>query len=139
MQDWQEKMQALEKEGLSVRVEKDGKTVFQSTEPMLKPLLTCLQQHRQELAGSTVIDKIVGRAAAYLCIVGEVSTVITPLASTSAQTALADAGITLHASHITPQIKNREKTGPCPMEQMASGYTNADEFYAALLQRIRPA
>jgi hypothetical protein len=139
MQDWQEKINTLEKEGLSVRVEKDGKTIFQSKEPMLKPLLVCLQQHRPELAGATVIDKIVGRAAAYLCVVGQVSTVITPLASESAQTVLTGAGITLQASHITPQIKNRERTGPCPMEEMASGYSNAEDFYAALLQRVRPA
>lgn len=138
MQDWQEKIKALAQDGLSVRVEKDGKTIFQSTEPMLKPLLICLQQHRQELQGATVIDKIVGRAAAYLCMVGQVSRVITPLASESARTVLVAAGITLQAERITPQIKNREKTGPCPMEQMASGYASAEEFYAALQQRLRP-
>ena len=139
MQDWQEKIKALERDGLSVRVEKDGETIFQSTEPMLKPLLSCLQQRRQQMDGATVIDKIVGRAAAYLCVVGKVAAVITPLASESAQAVLSAHGITLQAGRITTQIQNRDKSGPCPMEQMAGGYKDAEAFYAALLQRIEAA
>jgi hypothetical protein len=133
MENKRQKLADLEKSGLSIRVEKEGRIVFASADPMLKPLLSCLSEHAVEMNGAIVIDKIVGRAAAYLCIVGRVAEVITPLASEPACTALQQAGIPLYAEKVIPQIMNRTNTGPCPMELKASGFTNANEFYQALI------
>ncbi len=136
MESKRQKLQDLENSGLSIRIEKEGHILFESADPMLKPLLSCLQEHSAEMKGAIVIDKIVGRAAAYLCIAGQVAEVITPLASEPARLALAQAGILLYAEKIIPQIMNRSQSGPCPMEQMAAEYANANAFYLALSQRI---
>jgi hypothetical protein len=132
MENWQEKIDDLVASGLSIRVEKEGRILFESAEPMLKPLLRCLQQWRLEMAGATVIDKIVGRAAAYLCVLGKVEQVLTPLASQAAKEVLQQAGITLQAQRLIPQIMNRENSGPCPMEQMANQYPSPEAFFQAL-------
>jgi hypothetical protein len=137
MENWQNKIADLINSGLSIRVEKDGRTVFESAEPMLKPLLLCLHQFKKEMAGATVIDKIVGRAAAYLCVLGNVKEVCTPLASSSGQEVLQQAGILLHAQRIVPQIMNRDNSGPCPMEQLAGHYASAELFYHALQAKSR--
>ncbi len=136
MKEWQEKIDALHQAGLTLQVEKAGRVIFVSSEPMLKPLLLCLQQRRSEMAGATVIDKIVGRAAAYLCVKGKVAEVITPLASHGAQEVLQQAGIPLQARRVVAQIMNRDNTGPCPMEQLAGEARSAEEFYQALSARI---
>jgi len=137
MDTWQEKIAQLLQAGLSIRVEKEDRIIFESTEPMLKPLLVCLQQHTAEMVAATVIDKIVGRAAAYLCVLANVQQVFTPLASLAAQEVLDQAGIPLQAQRLIPQIMNRDNSGPCPMEQMANGFSSAEAFYQALREKIK--
>lgn len=104
---------------------------------MLKPLLQCLQQYGDKMVGATVIDKIVGLAAAYLCIIGGVARVVTPLASLSAQKILQQHDIQLQAWRITPLIMNRENTGPCPMEQLASTFDTPEAFFQKITESIK--
>jgi len=129
------RLTSLLSEGLSIRVEKAGRIIFQSSEPMLQPLVLCLLNHGEEMEGSTVIDKIVGLAAAWLCIAGKVKAVITPLASQRAQEALVAHGIELTAAHIVPQIMNRDRTGPCPMEQLALSFSDPRAFFLEMKNR----
>ncbi len=136
MTHWQEKVQQLEKSGLSIQIEHDGQIIFQSAEPMLKPLFLCLNEKREEMRGATVMDKIVGLAAAYLCVLGQIGEVFTPLASESAKGFLEDNHIPLQANRIIPQIMNRNSTGPCPMEQLAIAAGSPQQFYLELEKRI---
>ncbi len=129
---WQQKVADLENRQLSIVIEKDGKIVFESVEPMLKPLYICLKEKADEMNGSVVIDKIVGRAAAFLCALGNVSAVYTPVASESARDVLVKAGIELQARKIIPHIMNRDNTDYCPMEKLANGYTDASDFHTKL-------
>jgi hypothetical protein len=132
MENWQEKVENLKQQKLSIIIEKNGEIIFQSVEPMLKPLFRCLTENSQEMEGAVVIDKIVGRAAAFLCILGKVAAVYTPLAGQTAVSLLEKSGITVKAVKIIPQIMNRDNTGPCPMEKMASGYESPLDFYKKL-------
>lgn len=134
--DWIHKLERLEREGWSVQVEKGNAIVYQSRDPMLKPLYICLTTHSQELAQATVIDKIVGRAAAFLCILGKVSRVITLLASRSAEEVLRTNGIELQALRIVPQIMARNLAGPCPMEILAEASGTPEVFLAELQRRM---
>ena len=136
MTHWQEKIRQLEQSGLSIQIEQDGQIIFQSAEPMLKPLFLCLNEQREQMRGATVIDKIVGLAAAYLCVLGQVGEVFAPLASESAKRFLAENHITLQASLIIPQIMNRDNSGPCPMEQLAIASGSPQQFYQELEKRI---
>lgn len=136
MENDQEKIKQLIKNGLSLRIEKDDRIIYQSSEAMLKPLLFCLQQYREEMAGATVIDKIVGLAAAYLCIIAKVKRVLTPLASVPAHQALQQYGIELVSLRLVAQIMNRDNSAPCPMEQLALSCSSPEEFISALNQRI---
>ena len=95
---------------------------------MLKPLFVCLLEKREEMQGATVIDKIVGRAAALLMTLGKVKEVYTPLASETAKEVLDAAGIALHAEKLIPYIVNRDNTGMCPMEKLSVN-KEPEEFY----------
>jgi hypothetical protein len=136
MSDLKHKIEQLEKSGLSIQIEKEGYIIFQSAEPMLKPLYLCLNEKREQMNGATVIDKIVGQAAAYLCYLGQVREIFTPLASQSAEQFLAEKKILLRAARIIPQIMNRNNDGPCPMERLAISCGSPESFYQELQKRI---
>lgn len=123
-------------EELSVRVKKKDLIIFESKDPMLKPLYDCLNEKREQLVGATVIDKIVGQAAAFLCVLGQVNAVYTPVASESAKKTLEAQNIRLKAERIIPQIMNRDNSGPCPMEKLASSCKTPQEFYDVLKSRM---
>ena len=132
MSEKQAKLAYLKKKKLSIHIERDGVTIFESYDPMLKPLFVCLLEKRDELKGATVVDKIVGRAAAMLSQLGEVKEVITPLASETAANVLQTAGIELFAEKMIPYIVNRDNTGMCPMEKMANESESAEAFFEKL-------
>lgn len=135
MENWQEKIRQLELNNLSVQVEKNKEIIFQSSAPMLRPLFDCLNEKKIEMHGATVIDKIVGLAAAYLCVLGNVSKVVTPVASESAKKMLAQHKIDLFASKVISEIRNHENTDQCPMEKLALSCRSPQEFYEKLAEK----
>ncbi|MBN1465722.1 DUF1893 domain-containing protein [candidate division KSB1 bacterium] len=135
--DWRNKTRYLQEKNLSLYIEKDGEIIFQSYDAMLKPLLTCLIDRGEELAGATVVDKIVGRAAALLMTLAQVSLVLTPVASEAARQVLDSAGVQLYAEKMIPFISNRDHTGMCPMEKMANECATAEEFFVKLRDKFK--
>ena len=136
MENWKKKLKILEQEELSIIIEKNGEIVFQSYDPMLKPLFTCLKEKKFLLKDSIVYDKIVGRAAAYLCIIGRVKKIYTPLASESAIKVLKENNIKLRALKTIPLIMNKDNTDTCPMEKLATSCNSPEEFYNILEEKM---
>jgi hypothetical protein len=137
LNDNRQQLAYLEKNQLSIHIEKDGVTIYESRDPMLKPLFFCLVQKREDLKGATVVDKIVGRAAALLAVLGEVEQVITPLASETAKETLAAAGVLLYTEKIIPYIINSDRTGLCPMEKLAGECRTPQELFDRLTAIIK--
>jgi len=136
MQIWQQKIERLLKDNVSLRIEKENSRLFESAEPMLRALFRCVKDHPAMMKNATVIDKVTGLAAAYLCIVGEAKEIYTPLASERALQQLAQHNIVIKAGQTVPQILNRDKSAPCPMEQMAYSCSSAADFFDKLARRI---
>lgn len=134
---WKSKIKELEKQNLSIRVEKDNKVFYESDQPRLKPLFACFKKFPTEMQSATVIDKVIGKAAAFICIMGKVQNVYTPLASQTAVAELKKNGINIQALRTIPQIMNTDKTDQCPMEKMADNAGSPDLFLAELEQRIK--
>ncbi|MDZ7373102.1 MAG: DUF1893 domain-containing protein [candidate division KSB1 bacterium] len=125
-------LRRLEEGGFSILIERQGEVLFTSREPMLRPLLAALEALGEQLRGATVVDRIVGKAAAFLCVYAGVAEVYTPLASQPAVGLLASHGIPLEARRVVPFIRNREGNGLCPMEQLALQYETPEDFLRAL-------
>ena len=134
---WKNKIKELEKQNLSIRAEKDNKVFYESDQPRLKPLFACFKKFPTEMQSATVIDKVIGKAAAYICIMAEVKNVYTPLASKTAVEVLKTNGINIQALRTIPQIMNMDKTDQCPMEKMANDAGSPELFLAELEQRIK--
>lgn len=81
----------------------------------------------QILNGSTLADKVVGKGAAALMILGGIKAVYADVISIPALNLLNDAHIQVKYANVVPNIINRAGTGVCPVEQLCKDcHTAAD-------------
>ena len=85
----------------------------------IKPLLVFLDSGK--LDGAIVADKVIGRAAAAICIVGGVEEVYAKVMSEGAKELLEKHNVKVSYKEITKEIINRQKNGICPMEAKVQG------------------
>lgn len=79
------------------------------------------------LKGASVADKVVGKGAAALMVLGGVSRLHAGLISESALTLLRTSRIRVSYDKKVPQIQNRTKTGICPVEALCRNAATAGE------------
>lgn len=70
------------------------------------------------LKGAYIADKVVGKAAAALMILGGIQELYTDVISLSALKILHDANIKVDFDKVVPYIQNWDKTDWCPMERI---------------------
>ena len=90
-------------------------------------LLQIIDKNSNELSGATVVDKVVGKAAAALMIVGGVSELHALLITQGALSLLATSDIHVSYDTLTDHIINRNHTGWCPMEMACRDCVTAEE------------
>lgn len=81
-------------------------------------------QEREFLQGATVVDKIVGKAAATLMIAGGVKKLHTNIISQLALDILQGKEMEVSYNQIIPHVINRDKSGWCPMETLCKDEQN---------------
>ncbi|MCD8185833.1 MAG: DUF1893 domain-containing protein [Rikenellaceae bacterium] len=85
--------------------------------PGVADLYELLNNEPDFLRGASVADKVVGKGAAALMVLGQIREVYTDVISRPALELLAGARIgILHKKEVVPAIRNRIDTGPCPLE-----------------------
>ena len=92
------------------------KEVFKSTERGVAPLLACLKS-KQSFDGFFAMDKVVGRAVAFLYVLLGVKKVHAVVMSEGAEKVFLQFHVAYTYEQKTPMIRNRSNTGFCPMEQ----------------------
>lgn len=75
----------------------------------------------EDLRGLCCADKIIGRAAAMLLLLGGASAVHGDVMSEGAKALLEEHGVAVSFGVLTAQIINRKGDGPCPMERAVAG------------------
>ncbi|MDE7378974.1 MAG: DUF1893 domain-containing protein [Paraprevotella sp.] len=93
----------------------------------VKDLFRLLKERPEELAGAFVADKVVGKGAAALMILGGVRDVYAGIISRSALGLLEGAGVKVEMEHCVPHIINRSGTGICPVEMLCRDCVTAEE------------
>lgn len=81
-------------------------------------LFFLLDNEPEFLDGSFVADKVVGKGAAALMILGRVKHVYTDVISTPALDLFKTYGVEVSFSEVTDRIVNRTKDGLCPVESL---------------------
>jgi hypothetical protein len=98
---------------------KEKKVVFSSTEKGIKPLFKAVMENKEVLKDSSIADRVTGKAAAMICVFAEVKIVHTKILSENAVEAFLKSPILYECEESTPYIKNRDKTGMCPIEKLS--------------------
>ncbi len=113
-----------------------GEKLYTSEERGVKPLLAWLNSG-EDLAGASVADKVVGKAAAFLYVLLQVKEVYAPIVSERALSVLRNGGIEVEADLVVPAIRNRRGDGYCPMETAVWDIEEASEAKAAIEAKIK--
>lgn len=88
------------------------------------------------LDGAEVADRIVGRAAAAVFVLGGVVRVRADVMSRGAAAFLAAHDIPASAGETVDVIVNRMGTGACPMETAVAGLDDPQEMVAAVMRKL---
>ncbi|MGL5014750.1 MAG: DUF1893 domain-containing protein [Bacteroidales bacterium] len=81
------------------------------------------------LKGARIADKVVGKAAASLMILGGVTHLHTEVISEMALELLQSNGVVVSYSKVVPYIINREGNDWCPLEKASFEINSADEIF----------
>ena len=91
----------------------------------ISDLYDLLTEHPGWLRGASVADKVVGKGAAALLILGGVRELFAGVVSTSVLGLLKDSGIPVRFSQEVAHIVNRKGDGVCPVETLCKECTTA--------------
>ena len=133
------KMRSLIDSGKAAVVAKGGVIVLELEGRGVSPILERLDADPCAFEGAVVMDRIVGRAAAAIYIMGKVREVVAPVMSEGALKLLSDHGVKASADRIVPYIVNRRKTGMCPMDEATFSLENPEEIVLRLRQIVEKA
>ena len=121
--------------GMSVVVARGGVIIATEEGRGIDPLLKLFDAGK--LAGSVVMDKVIGRAAAAICAEGGAAKVYASLAGKGAAELLEGRGIPFAAEKTVETILNHEQNGSCPMEKAVSGLDEPKKMIEAIRKAKR--
>ena len=101
--------------------------VFIYTRRGVADLYELYQNDPEKLLNANIADKVVGKAAATLMVLGKIKNVYADVISTPALDILRQFGVTVDYAIEVPFIKNREKSGICPLETLCSNCKSIKE------------
>lgn len=105
------------------------KEVFTSSDRGVKPLLHLLENEKDFLKGASVADKVIGKAAALLMVLGGIKEVHTNVISEPAAEVFEKHNITFFFDKKVERIINRKGDGLCPMEMLCMDVEEPSEAF----------
>ena len=93
----------------------------------IQDLLDLITDQPERLNGAVAADKIIGKSAAAIMIVGGVKQVHTNLICTPARELFEAKGVKVFAAEEVPMIYNRDRSGMCPMDTQINGIESVEE------------
>ncbi len=115
---------------------KNGELIFESNLKGIRPHLKAINELGSELKGSLMVDKILGRAAAFLLIYSGAVEAITVVVSTPGKRLLEEYDIRLSYNEEVPHIKMENGVIYCPFERMVQGIQDPTEAYLAIVEKM---
>ena len=118
--------------GYSCTIANEGK-IRTFTQRGVADLYDLLTREPEFLKGALIADKVVGKGAAALMILGGIKELYTDVVSSNAMDLFQTSDVKVDFVQEVPFIWNRDHTGWCPVETMCSEEESAE----AILQLIR--
>lgn len=129
-------LEILEKTGNSLMIYKEGELFFESDLKGIRPHLKAINELGSELEGTLMVDKILGRAAAFLVIYSKAGEAISAVLSTPGKQVLDKYGLKYSYREEVPHIKLENGVIYCPFERMVQGIDDPVEAYTAIVEKM---
>lgn len=126
----------LHKDKLNLVIVKNGEVVFDTGAHGLGGFLLAIENIGTKLIDASVADRIVGRAAAFLCTYVKIASVFAFTISAGGLEMLRKNGIHCEYKHLVPHILNSTQTAICPFEELTSDLTDPEEAYLKLKTEV---
>ena len=127
----------LEETGNSLMIYKHGVLIFESGLKGIRPHLKAIDELGEALEGSLMVDKILGRAAAFLVVYSRAAEAMAVVVSTPGKNVLEKYGLKFSYREEVPHIKLENGVIYCPFERMVQGIDDPDEAYRAIVEKMR--
>ena len=102
----------------------------------VSPLLKLHDADKKLMENAVIVDKVIGRAAAFIAISGKVSYVYGKIMSEDAKELLSEHNIKSSCDLLVPRILNRKRNGLCPLEASVVGTKDVDTALKQIRNRI---
>ena len=129
-------LEILEKTENSLMIYKEGELIFESDLKGIRPHLKAINELGSKLEGTLMVDKILGRAAAFLVIYSKAGEAITMILSTPGKQVLDKYRLKYSYEEEVPHIKLENGEIYCPFERMVQGIDDPVEAYTAIVEKM---
>ena len=116
---------------------RNGNEVRTFTMRGVADLYFLLKNDKNFLKGAFIADKVVGKGAASLMVLGGISGLYTDIISSQALPLLRQAGIQVNFGKEVPHIINRAKDGWCPIETLCKNAATAQECFPLIEEFVQ--
>lgn len=113
-----------------------GKIWKKKTGLGIRPILETIEEMGEDIHGSIIGDRILGRASALLCRYAKAQGVYSPQGTKTGIALLIMGGVPCQVDELIPFIKNRANDGLCPFEKMLKDVTSPEEAYKILKEKV---
>lgn len=103
----------------------------------VRPLLDLVDRYPADVKGGWIVDKVIGRAAAAVCVAAGVVRVDAETLADDAKAFLEKHGIVCSCVTPVPAILNADRTGPCPLEAAVAGMDDPAAMAKAVRAKVR--
>lgn len=117
---------------VSLVITKEGKVIFKSCETGIFGLLKAIEKLGNQMRGSSVADKVVGRAAALLLAYSHTKEVYASILSIEGKKVLETNNIKVENQTLVKEILNRTGKDICPFEKFSFNINSLDQAYEQL-------
>lgn len=132
MVDIQLARKILEEKRLSLVITKDGKILFESRSSGIRGLLKAIDILDKKIDGSSVADRVIGRAAALLLSSYNLKVIHVSTLSFGGLKVLKENSIPVKYDTLVPVILNMDGNGICPFEEFAMTIDNPQNAFLKL-------
>ena len=123
---------ALKERHLSLVIVKNQENIFESCSSGISGLLDAVERLSTKLYGSSVADKIVGRAAALLIVYSRIKEVYAVLLSREGLKVLKENNISIEYNRLIPKVLDRTAMDICPFEEFSLTIKSPNDAYRML-------
>ncbi len=126
----------LKEKDCALVITKNERILFETKATGIRGLLTAVDQLSIDMKDASVADKIVGEAAAQLCLHSKVQEVYAVTMSQCAKNLFDNSRTDYEYENLVPHILNMKKTDLCPFEKIVAGSKTPKEAYERLKKAV---